>query len=99
MKPNNAVKRTVGYLGPRPVATSNTALERTVDMNGPSYEWICHKCEQINKPRLLECSHCGFPAIASPAEVARAKGEPHPAKGVYRDIGKGLAWFIPLWPF
>ena len=58
----------------------------------PTYRWRCHKCELVNEPSISSCAHCGFPAIASAIEIAKAKGEPLPA--AYGPLGKALAWLL-----
>jgi hypothetical protein len=58
-------------------------------MTAPRYEWACHLCEKSNIAGRTTCEYCGFPAEASPADVARAKGEPHPAAGYAAALGFG----------
>lgn len=47
---------------------------------------------------MSACGHCGFPAIASAEEIAKAKGEPSPVKEGYGSLLKGFGWiavFVP----
>src|SRR5664279_581557 len=39
----------------------------------PSYAWSCHVCARRNEPGAIVCSHCGFPAAASGAEIEEAR--------------------------
>ena len=73
-------------------------------MHAPVYRWRCHKCELVNEPDLTHCTHCGFPAVASAAEIAEALGEPNPIGVGYRAVLRGLAWLLAFpamlpWPF
>jgi hypothetical protein len=66
-------------------------------MPAPTYRWTCHNCERINSADIASCAACGFPAIASATEIARARGEPDPAGEGYRALGIGLAWYSLAW--
>ena len=65
-------------------------------MRVPGYDWVCHKCAMVNAAGLDACSHCGFPAVASAIEIARANGEPDPVRAGYRAFFKGAAWMIAV---
>lgn len=38
-----------------------------------AYRWRCFACEGANAASATSCSSCGFPAIATGAEIARAQ--------------------------
>ena len=61
-------------------------------METPSYRWTCHKCDRVNNPGAPLCSSCGFPAVATACEIAKAKGETDPAAEGYKALGKGTGW-------
>ncbi len=71
-------------------------LGSTLGMRAPRYRWTCHKCEHVNEPDTSPCSQCGFPAVASGAEIALARKEPNPTAEGYRDLGKGAGWLAWL---
>jgi hypothetical protein len=33
------------------------------------YRWTCHVCESSNEPAAKNCAACGFPAVASAADI------------------------------
>jgi hypothetical protein len=39
----------------------------------PSYSWTCHVCDHENQPNMEYCTSCGFPAVASGAEIESAR--------------------------
>jgi hypothetical protein len=52
----------------------------------------------VSDAGMSACGHCGFPAIASAEEIAKAKGEPSPVKEGYGSLLKGFGWiavFVP----
>jgi hypothetical protein len=38
-----------------------------------AYRWRCFACDEANAASATSCSSCGFPAIATGAEIARAQ--------------------------
>jgi len=68
----------------------------------PEYRWTCHRCEWANEPGVPACAHCGFPALATGVDIAKAKAEPNPTVEGYRDLATGAGWFArviaALWP-
>jgi Zn-finger in Ran binding protein and others. len=62
-------------------------------MRTRAYRWVCHKCESANDPGSSRCSACGFPAIATAVEIARARGEPNPVSEGYKSTGRIAGWF------
>ena len=38
----------------------------------PDYSWVCHSCKNSNPPATQVCQTCGFPAVASGAEIQEA---------------------------
>lgn len=46
----------------------------------PSYRWTCHRCEAVNDAGTSQCARCGFKAVASAEEIARAKEPAVPAR-------------------
>ena len=50
-----------------PIPWTNTRL-----VHMPDYAWICHSCKASNRPGLENCSACGFPAVATGAEIEEA---------------------------
>lgn len=67
-------------------------------MHAPSYRWRCHKCDRVSEPGHSMCAHCGFPAVASGVQIARARGEPSPTREGYRSLEKPL-WLVILLPW
>lgn len=54
------------------VAALGEALDRPVQprpADMPDYAWICHSCGHANERRTESCAACGFPAVASAAEI------------------------------
>lgn len=38
----------------------------------PDYSWVCHSCKESNKEGDQKCCACGFPAVATGAEIDEA---------------------------
>lgn len=36
------------------------------------YAWVCHSCKAVNAPGELACRACGFPAVATGAQIEEA---------------------------
>jgi ribosomal protein L37E len=47
-------------------------------MSTPPYRWVCHSCGSSNEPHTNKCSSCGFPAVASGAELERSRRDYRP---------------------
>ena len=64
----------------------------------PAYRWCCHKCASVSEARTLRCAQCGFAAIASAVEIARANGEPDPISEGHQTLGVVIAILVQLPP-
>lgn len=53
-------------------------------MAAPHYVWTCKVCDASNAAGTDRCSSCAFPAMASPVDVAAARGEPNPLERTAR---------------
>jgi len=62
----------------------------------PKYRWACHACDKVNAPGKTACAFCGFPAVASGADIAKARGAKNPTAEGYRALAKGSGWFAYL---
>jgi hypothetical protein len=62
-------------------------------MRTQPYRWVCHRCESANDAGIARCSACGFPAIATGVEIAKARGEGNPISEGYKAAGRIAGWF------
>ncbi|MBX3646148.1 MAG: hypothetical protein KF766_00555 [Rhodocyclaceae bacterium] len=60
----------------------------------PSYSWTCRVCDHENNPNTESCDSCGFPALASGAEIEIAKAARFPPSPSPEPIAEASA--IPV---
>lgn len=64
-------------------------------MNIP-YIWACHKCGKSNKPNTFACASCGFPAIASEADInPETESEKNQRRERESNISSNIVLFFP----
>lgn len=62
----------------------------------PSYDWSCHLCNSANTANSDRCKACDFPAVASGADIAKARKRlaanhgKEPAPELQHDLLEGL---------
>jgi len=62
-------------------------------MTAPAYRWTCHNCGSANEARIDACEYCGFSAVASSVDIARARAEAKPLSPSAQ-VGNALGWWL-----
>jgi hypothetical protein len=67
----------------------------------PRYAWVCHSCHATNPAASEACSSCGFPAVASLADIEEAKAgvkrPPRLSRKEWEAIRRAEIAALPFW--
>lgn len=67
----------------------------------PDYTWVCHSCKEANTPGTGVCRACGFPSVATGAEIAKGvcgkTHRPRSSKKEFLRARREELAALPLW--